>query len=230
MFYVKFQVKRQKVKSQKSFCTQICSIQAPVKLRESAKKNKWCAITPIFAKISHLNGNKRGSAVGHQQTEADHNLLQCEIFAIPESIYICICFAQGDIGIQGIQGVSGAQVLHAYFIPTAPHHSFYMFLELNTTLVYILKGGKGVKGPKGKVSCDSGLWAPLVERNTINGSYGSKIDTCYFNFQHNENIFTAFSHRNRQYFFFNYLIVQFIFLSDGSVLTPEMLMVCSPCC
>lgn len=104
--------------------------------------------------MSNLNGNKQGFSVGHQQTEADHHLLQCETLAIPENVYICICFVQGDTGIQGIQGVSGAQVLHAYFIPT---YSFYMFLELNTTLVYILKGGKGVKGPKGKVSCDSGL-------------------------------------------------------------------------
>lgn len=88
-------------------------------LKRISKEEQMMCNNPSICEILNINDIKQGSSWVEDL---------CEIFAIPENIYICICFAQGDTGIQGIQGVSGAQVLHAYFIPTAPHYSFYMFL------------------------------------------------------------------------------------------------------
>lgn len=61
---------------------------------------------------------------------------------------------QGDTGIQGIPGVSGEQVPHAYYklhFIVASNVSYHL---KNTALFFFSKGAKGVKGPKGPVSCD----------------------------------------------------------------------------
>lgn len=67
-------------------------------------------------------------------------------------VHIVFDSLQGDTGIQGIQGVKGAQVPH--FIFSAFDYTCFTTCALLIPALSLLQGGKGSKGPKGKVSWD----------------------------------------------------------------------------
>lgn len=93
-----------------------------------------------------------------------------------KNIYAFACLVQGETGIQGIRGVSGAQVLHTCLIPTALHCGVNVFSTQQDSFVFF-KGSKRSQGPK-----------RTGELREVLGHQQKSLNCCYFKFRNERNL------------------------------------------